>query len=97
MKRDVRFQPRARQDLERLSTFLAERNPSAAERALETIRSAAASLDEFSDRGAPGGRRGLRRLIAPFGRAAYIIHYRVEPQTVIIVRVFHSRERGPLA
>jgi plasmid stabilization system protein ParE len=38
-----------------------------------------------------------RKLIVPFGRTAYIILYLVEPDAVVITRIFHSLEDRPLA
>ena len=34
----------------------------------------------------------FRDLYAPFGRGGYTIRYRIKQQTIIIVRVWHSRE-----
>ena len=42
-------------------------------------------------------RSGRRELLVPFGRAAYVIQYRVYDRVVLIARIFHSLEDRPLA
>ncbi|WP_454718635.1 type II toxin-antitoxin system RelE/ParE family toxin [Caulobacter segnis] len=68
-----------------------ERAPHVANRAVETIIAAYRSLGEFPERGRPIP-EDLRELIVPFGSASYVIQYDVQPQCVIILRVFHSLE-----
>ena len=97
MRRRVRFLSSARWDLVRLSDFLAGADPAKALDALEAILAGAASLSEYAERGAPVEPPNGRKLIVPFGRAAYIIFYRVDPDGVIITRIFHSLEDRPLA
>jgi len=97
VKRRVRFLPGGRRDLARLANFLAERNPQAASNAIEAILAAAGSLSEFAERGVPSRSQNARKLFVPFGRSAYIIHYRVEAEEVLIARIFHSLEDRPLA
>jgi plasmid stabilization system protein ParE len=91
--RAVRLSPAVRQDLLRLADFLGERNRSAALRSADLIEAAMLSLAEMPKRGRAAKRPGWRELIVPFGRAAYVIQYRVEPDVVFITRVFHSMER----
>lgn len=97
MKRRVRLLPRSRRDLVRLADFLAERNPSVADTAIEAILLAIASLGEFAERGAPGRSAKHRRLFVPFGRSAYVVQYRVEAEEVVVGRIFHGLEDRPLA
>jgi plasmid stabilization system protein ParE len=91
-RRAVRLSPAARRDIHRLSEFLALSDEHTAVRAGETIIAAVLSLNEFSERGRVGPRDGFRELVVRFGRAAYIIQYRVDPETVFVTRIFHSRE-----
>ena len=95
MKRPVRLLPGAERDLSRLVAFLSEKSPQAADHAASVLASAIRSLDRFSERGRRGPAEGLRELIVPFGRDAYIVQYRVEPALVIVARIFHGRERRP--
>jgi plasmid stabilization system protein ParE len=41
------------------------------------------------------GQPGMRQLIVPFGRSAYVLRYRVEADTLVVVRVWHAREDRP--
>ena len=49
-------------------------------------------VGEFPERGRTGPAARLRELPVRFGRAAYLVHYRIEPGEVIVVQIFHSRE-----
>lgn len=89
--RTVEFSPTARRDLIRLRQWLEERAPNVTNRAIETIIAAYRSLGEFPERGRPV-LEDLRELIVPFGSTSYVIQYDVQPQQVIILRVFHSLE-----
>jgi len=84
----------ANRDVVRLTDFLAERNPKAALRANEALAEATLSLSEMPERGRLVA-EGLRELVVRFGRGAYIIQYRVEPDRVVIARIFHSLEDRP--
>jgi hypothetical protein len=35
---------------------------------------------------------GLRELDVPFGRYGYVIVYRVDPDAVVVARIFHTHE-----
>ena len=91
----VTWLPEALDDLERLLAFLREKNPDAARRAAARIRQGADLLLD-----APRlGRRmpddtGRRELPIPFAAGAYILRYMLEDnETVVILRVWHSREQ----
>lgn len=92
MKRRVIVTHAAEADIDRLWKFLVERDPAAAIRAVETIRSALSSLDILAERGRPSPHADYRELPVPFGRRAYIVRYRLDDQTVLITRVHHSHE-----
>ena len=81
-------------DLERLRLFLGDKNSSAAQRAIADLVEAIDSLSALPDRGKPSGVSGLRDLIVPFGRSAYVVRFEhdSEQQRIIIVRVWHGRE-----
>ena len=81
-------------DLDRLRLFLADREPATARRATAVLRNAVQSLETLSDRGRPSTVAGLRELIVPFGRAAYVIRYAFfsERNEIVVVRIWHSRE-----
>jgi plasmid stabilization system protein ParE len=81
-------------DLARLRAFVADKNPSAAQHAISGIVQAIDSLTAFPDRGRPSGVAGLRELVVPFGRSAYVVRFAHDPQRqeIVIVRLWHGRE-----
>jgi plasmid stabilization system protein ParE len=80
-------------DLKRLYDFLVEKDPVAAARAMRTIDRGADSLEAFPERGRPlGDDTGRRELFVPFSTGAYVLRYRIHHDTVVIIRVWHSRE-----
>ncbi len=81
-------------DFHRLHDFLADKEPEAAERAVTALREAISSLEVFPERGRPSGIPGLRELVVPFGRYAYVVRYVHLPQrdSLVVVRLWHSRE-----
>ena len=82
-------------DIQRLRSFLAEKDPAAAQRAVAAIERAMHSLDIFPERGRPTGTQGLRELIVTFGRHGYVMRYAylAETDEVVIVRIWHGREQ----
>lgn len=89
----VRLASHAQRDLARLPDFLVPQSRRAAARARQAILEAIRSLDEFPDRGRRDEEGILREILAPFGRDAYIIIYRVDADVVVVARIFHSREQ----
>ncbi|WP_398479940.1 type II toxin-antitoxin system RelE/ParE family toxin [Tardiphaga sp.] len=93
----IRLSRAALADLERLQSFLADRNANAAQRAIFEIIRGIDSLTSFPGRGTPAGHAGLRDLWVPFGRSAYLIrfsHNAVTGETTI-ARIWHAREARP--
>ena len=81
-------------DIERLRTFLLDKNPAAAGRAVAALTSALSSLTNMPNRGRPSGIPGVRELIVPFGQVPYVVRYAhvATESTVIVLRVWHGRE-----
>jgi plasmid stabilization system protein ParE len=81
-------------DLERLRSFLDDKNPAAARRLVVTLDNAIRSLTIFPERGRRSGTAGVRELVVPFGRSAYILRYAYSSQRdeTIILRIWHGRE-----
>lgn len=92
----VRLTPEAAADLERLQAFLIERDPIAAENALDAIERSLELLEHspFSCRKAwPGDRPLLREIIIPFGHAGYVALFEIDDaRSVSILAVRHQRE-----
>jgi plasmid stabilization system protein ParE len=84
----------ARADLDRLHAFLAGQNPDAARRAVDALSDAISSLQEQPQRGRPAGIAGMRELIVPFGRSAYVVRYAAASrrEAIVILRIWHGRE-----
>ena len=82
-------------DLDRLRAFLIDKNPAAAQRAVSAITAAIQSLDFSPGRGRPTSASGVRELIVPFGRSAYVLRYAHLPDIdeVVILRIWHGREQ----
>ncbi len=87
----------ARADFERLYDFLWEKSPPAAERAAQVIFDGATLLETSPQLGRPAQDGTERReLVLSFGSSAYIVSYILrDNETVIILQVWHSRERRP--
>jgi plasmid stabilization system protein ParE len=89
----VVYSRQALDDLERLFTFIAEHDPTAATRAARAIRSAVPLLEEHPLIGRPLP-DDLRELVISFGRTGYVALYRFVPQLdeVRVLAVRHQRE-----
>ena len=84
---------RAVADLDRQREFLFEKNPTAAARAIKTISQGTVLLEKAPKLGRPmtdGTKR--RELFMPFGSGSYVLRYYLTDDTVVLVRVWHSRE-----
>jgi len=85
--------PEARDDIRRLFDFLLDKEPDAAVRMLQRVRSGAATLLEFPYAGKRMDEATERReLFVPFGVGAYVLRYRLRDETIVVIRVWHSRE-----
>lgn len=81
-------------DVERLRAFLIDRNPRAGQQAVAALVNAVQSLEGAPERGRPSGQAGVRELIVPFGRSAYILRYAYSAprDEVVVLRIWHGRE-----
>ena len=82
----------ARRDLARLREFIGEKDPVAAQDAARRILRAAALLPSRPELGRAVEGEAFRDLVAPSGRSGYVLRYRIDPEVVVIVRVWHTRE-----
>ena len=90
----IKWLPEALADVERLYTFLYEKSPAAAARAAKAILDGAGFLKSIPDIGRPmDDDTGRREWIISFGAGAFVLRYlRDENDTVVIIRVWHSKE-----
>ncbi len=85
----------AAKDVARLREFIKKENPRAAKKAGERILKAVKLLTKNPEAGMPSPDENceeFRDLYVPFGKGGYTVRYRSKQQTIIIVRVWHSRE-----
>lgn len=95
MSYSVRFTLEAKSDIERLYGFLVERDPQAAEKALNVMGRGWSLLEEFpfSYRRAEETNPFLRELVIPFGDAGYVALFEIDDdQTVTVLAIRHQRE-----
>lgn len=90
----IKWLPEAVADIERLYGFLKEKDSEAAARAAGRILEGVSILKESPRIGRPmPDETGRRELFVPFSAGAYVLRYMLENQnSVIIIRVWHSRE-----
>ncbi|GLQ90333.1 type II toxin-antitoxin system RelE/ParE family toxin [Dyella flagellata] len=91
----VRYTDAARLDLIRLYRFLLQKDPNAAERALDAIRKATGVLESFpfTCRKADPDDPFLRELLISFGNSGYVALFKIDgDHTITIVAIRHQRE-----
>jgi plasmid stabilization system protein ParE len=90
----VKWLPEALDDIERLYTFLKDKDQEAAARAASCILEGARLLKRSPRVGRPmPDETGRRELFIAFGAAAYVLRYMLEAaDVVVVIRIWHSRE-----
>jgi addiction module RelE/StbE family toxin len=83
----------AEDELDEVWSFIAVDNIDAADRTVERLRLAAATLGEHPGIGRLGRMADTRELVVP--SLPYLLIYRVVGQTVFILRVYHGARRWP--
>ena len=93
----IRYAGAALQDVRRLHLWLVERGAArAAEKLMHRLADAERRIAEHPE-GWPLTRSGLaRRALMRLGRSTYVIHYVVDGEDQVIVRIWHGREDRPL-
>lgn len=82
----------ARADLIRLRRFIEPHDPEAAWRAAQAVKEGAKLLLTYPAIGKRVEEREDRDLLIPFGQRGYVLRYRLEAQTVVVLRVWHGLE-----
>ena len=91
---NVVWLPEANEDIQRLYDFLLKRDPKAAEMAVRAIRDGSQELLDYPKVGRPmDDETGRRELLVPLGAGAYVLRYIVLDDRVVVIRVWHSREK----
>jgi plasmid stabilization system protein ParE len=88
--------PPALRDLARLHRFLVTKNPDAARRAVRTIRQSVKALTTHPEIGRPVDEMPpeFREWVIQFGDGGYVVLYRYDGRTAIVLAVRHGREVG---
>jgi plasmid stabilization system protein ParE len=83
-------------DIDRIDSFLRDKSPDAAERAISIILKSAEGLRDFPSTGRPvaGMNVEYRELPILFGSGGYLVYYRERGGSIHILAVRHMRERG---
>ena len=89
----IRWQDDAINDLIQVRRFISMDNPQAAARVANRIRSAVPELANQPGMGRPGRVPGTRERVLV--DVPYIIAYRVEGNSVVILRVLHTSRKWP--
>jgi addiction module RelE/StbE family toxin len=80
-------------DLERHYKFLESTNPDTARKAVQEIVKKGEGLKQHPRRGSVVFQaEGLRKLIIPFGKYGFVMHYTIFDEDILILRVYHGRE-----
>ena len=92
----LKWTPQALADVQRLHRFLADKNPGAAIRAVQTIREGVRILASQPRIGHPADDLDAeyREWLIPFGQSGYLVLYRIDAGAVILLAVRHGREAG---
>lgn len=81
-------------DLDRFAAFLQDHHPSLAKVVAEQIIREAQVLSEHPLLGRPlAGREEYRQVVLQVLNAAYVFQYRFDGERLVMLRVFHGREK----
>lgn len=86
------WKKQARADLLEIVQYIAQDNPDAAEKLADEIEAKAAKLRENPKLFRVGRKRGTRELVA---HPNYLIIYRIQGETIEILRVKHTAQQWP--
>ena len=89
----VRWLRTALRNLDEEAAFIATDDAAAARLVVQRVLEAVAQLAEQPGLGRPGRVPGTRELVVP--KTRYIVPYRVQRDTVQILRIFHTSRRLP--
>jgi toxin ParE1/3/4 len=88
------WSPEAIADIASLRDYIEQDDPAAAQRvALHIVRNVETLLSRHPEMGRPGRVPGTRELVIP--RTPFIVPYRLQGDTIQVLRVFHGARRWP--
>ncbi len=93
----IEFTPKAASDIRRLYSFLAEKNPNAATKAIAAMLRKLELVERMPHLGRQTSAPRIRETGVRYGKNGYVIQYTLrENDTVLIVlRIWHGREERP--
>ena len=83
----------ALRDLAAVRAYIARDSAAAADRQVDRVVTAVASLLQFPEIGRPGRRAATRELVV--SRTPYIVPYRLRGDVIEVLRVLHGRQCWP--
>lgn len=89
----VEWLPEAVRNRESQLAYIGEANPSAAIRMGDVLEASIDRLADFPESAPPGRVAGTRELVVR--GTPFVIVYRIEPTTVLILRILHASRRWP--
>jgi len=89
----LRWTTPAAQDLYNIVRHIQQDNPDAPVRVAETLYKGCDNLVDFPRRGRKGRKEGTRELVFP--GLPYIAVYRIQDQSLEIVRIYHGSQDWP--
>lgn len=82
-------------DLQRFRDFIQPHNKEAAQRAVRIIRTAVAHIAANPLIGKPvDDLPDYHDIVVPFGASGYLLRYRIQDETIIIIALKHCKEAG---
>ena len=88
----VLWRNKARQSLTQINDYIADRNPTAAQRLKDAIEQAVSNLPQHPYLYRPGLVAGTREIVA---HPNYVVVYRVTASAIEVINVLHSRQQYP--
>jgi toxin ParE1/3/4 len=85
---EIRWSPRASEDLERIFKRIPKDNPTSAREVVKTLYDGCTALKTFPNRGRIGRMKGRPELVFP--SLPYVVVYKVSEYAVEISRVYHG-------
>jgi toxin ParE1/3/4 len=89
----VEWLPQAVRNRDAQLAYIAERNPAAAIHIGDAIADSVSRLADFPESGRNGRVPGTRELVV--SDTPYVVVYRIEAASVVVLRVLHNAQRWP--
>lgn len=89
----IRWTPAAAADLQNVSDYLKQHHPHYRQPTMQKLYDTILSLKQSPYRGRPGTEEGTREILFP--PLPYVAVYRVEQQTIEVLRIYHGAQDRP--